>query len=360
MNIYWMTTSFLGWSACSNVRGVTRFLSDISNLSLVDDPEFPLHKANYREFLNSTAHYHQPVPIRDEGIQKRVHHTYRLLFLKDVVLARAIDDSTFNVLNSCIIFNQIDIINHVQNDQAFLREVVGMFMDEDLLAKLGTGFAAGTAGAMKGKEAEKGRAVEGGDGSDIKMEVDAPAGASSGDAQQTRRREVVFLIQQLCVMGKNVQLPARMQLFRTLTDRGILFAVQWALGQSEDTEDGKSMIAAAGEILTALLDHDLNGVRGHVVKQLSVLDKDGGSGKRLSGDKDKDTVLMLLCRVMVRSKDMAVQSQVAEALRMAMEIPSITEPHVSTHLDVIITWFCCLDSVILAYGRSQSLSTTEG
>ncbi|THH31907.1 hypothetical protein EUX98_g2284 [Antrodiella citrinella] len=285
------------------------------------DPEFPVHKANYRDFLQSAAHYHQPVQIRDEGIQRKVHHTYRLLFLKDVVLARAIDDSTFNVLNSSIIYNQIDIITHVQSDQAFLREVVGMFMDDDLLAKLGIGFAAGTPGAMKCKEPENKPA---GVGSDIKMDVDA-APVSADDAKPARRREVLFLIQQLCVMGKNVQLPARMQLFRTLTDRGILFAVQWALGQPEDTEEGRAMIAASGEILTALLDHDLHGVRGHVVKQLSLLDKDGGAGKKLGGDKDKDTVLMLLCRVMLRSKDMAVQSQVAEALRLVMEIPSATE-----------------------------------
>lgn len=290
-----------------------------------DDPEFPLHKANYREFLQTSAHYHQPVPIRDEGIQKKVHHTYRLQFLKDVVLARAIDDSTFNVLNSCIIFNQIDIINHVQGDTAFLREVVGMFMSEDLLKKLGIGFMAGTS---KGKETDKVKVVETGEGGEAKMDIDAPT-VPAGDPELARRREVVFLIQQLCVIGKNVQLPARMQLFRTLTDRGILFAVQWALDQPEEPEESKAIISAAGEILTAILDHDINGARGHTVKQLSVLDKDNGAGKKLSGDKDKDTVLMLVCRVMVRSKDMAVQSQVAEALRLLMEIPSATEPHVS-------------------------------
>lgn len=54
--------------------------------------------------------------------------------MKDVVLARALDDSTFNVLNSCIIFNQIDIINHVQHDATFLREVVGLYVDDDMLS----------------------------------------------------------------------------------------------------------------------------------------------------------------------------------------------------------------------------------
>jgi len=99
---------------------------------LTDDPEFPNHKANYREYLQETSRFHEPIPIRDESIQRKIHHTYRLQFLKDVVLARALDDSTFNVLNSCIIFNQIDIIQHVQNDPIFLREVVRLYVDEDM------------------------------------------------------------------------------------------------------------------------------------------------------------------------------------------------------------------------------------
>src|SRR3984957_20849696 len=56
------------------------------------------------------------------------------------------------------------------------------------------------------------------------------------------RREVVSLIQQLCVMGKNVQLPARMTLFRSLVDRGILVAVQWALSLPEKEGSSKPMI----------------------------------------------------------------------------------------------------------------------
>jgi protein phosphatase-4 regulatory subunit 3 len=52
-------------------------------------------------------------------------------------------------------------------------------------------------------------------------------------------------------MGKNVQLPARMALFRTLVDRGVLFAVQWALNLPEKDDANKEMFAAAGEVLTA-------------------------------------------------------------------------------------------------------------
>ncbi|KAI0717949.1 component of IIS longevity pathway SMK-1-domain-containing protein [Fomitopsis betulina] len=288
------------------------------------DPEFPAHKANYREFLHQTSRFHMPVPLRDETIQKKIHHTYRLQFLKDVVLARAIDDSTFNVLNSCIIFNQIDIINHVQNDPAFLLEVVCTFLDDNMIELLGL---------------EPLRPVHPQDllnNDKDKMDIDltqerAPSGVpypngTTADGvcrprpctqeEITRAREIIFLIQQLCVIGKNVQLPARMALFRALVDRGILFGVQWALSQPESDEDGRQMIAAAGEILTALLDHDLNGVRGHILKQVVAAEREKSMGKKVP---ERETMLFLMCRVLVKSRDLAVQSQLGESIRTMLE-----------------------------------------
>lgn len=252
--------------------------------------------------------------------------------MKDVVLARALDDSTFNVLNSCIIFNQIDIINHVQHDPGFLREVVGLYVDDDMLS----------GGGAKKKETE---GMDEGS-SDGKPNGGAAAGSSNGqtsraglyafappeeltDEEKSIRSEVVYLIQQLCVMGKNVQLPARMALFRALVDRGILFAVQWALALPEKEEKSKPVISAAGEVLAALLDHDLNGVRGHVLKQIVAIDKEREAGKK--GADKADTLLALLCKMMAQSRDLAVQSQVGDALKVWLEIPQNDgpEPNVS-------------------------------
>jgi protein phosphatase-4 regulatory subunit 3 len=134
-----------------------------------------------------------------------------------------------------------------------------------------------------------------------------------------QRREVVFLIQQLCVMGKNVQLPARMSLFRTLVDRGILFAVQWALSFSEKDEVSKQLISAGGEILACLLDHDIHGVRGHVLKQVGAIEKEKKAGKE--GADKAETVLALMCRMLASSQDLAVQCQVGDALRTLLDIP---------------------------------------
>jgi protein phosphatase-4 regulatory subunit 3 len=135
------------------------------------------------------------------------------------------------------------------------------------------------------------------------------------------RREVIILLQQLCIMGKNVQMPARMALFRTLVDRGVLFATQWALSLPETDAANKLMISAAGEVLSALLDHDLNGVRGHVLKQVNGIEKEREAGKR--GADKAESVLEMACRVLATSKDLALQSQIGDALKVWLDIPPL-------------------------------------
>jgi protein phosphatase-4 regulatory subunit 3 len=276
----------LGMLECTFQSSLGRVLHEPAT----DDPEFPAHKANYRDFLRDTTRFHQPITIHDPVVQKKIHHTYRLLFLKDVVLARALDDSTFNVLNSCIIFNQIDIITHVQNDVQFLQDIVDLFHGPSPGPSITlNGFAKSRAG------------------------IDADSeGLPNGVDEDRRRREVILLIQQLCIMGKNVQLPTRMGLFKTLVDRGIVQPVQWALGQPEGTELGQQMIAVAGEVLVTLLDHDVNGVREHVVTQCD------GFEVRQSRD---ESLLTLLCGLMIRSRDLAVQTVVGDSLKLMLEMP---------------------------------------
>ena len=233
-------------------------------------------QSQLQDFLRDTTRFHQPISIHDPIIQRKIHHTYRLLFLKDVVLARALDDSTFNVLNSCIIFNQIDIITHVQNDVQFLQDIADLF----------PGPSPGPSTSLNGVAKSR-----------TGIDADANAeGLPNGVDEDRRRREVILLIQQLCIMGKNVQLPTRMALFQTLVDRGIVQPVQWALGQPEGTEPGQQMISVAGEVLVTLLDHDVNGVREHVVTQCD--------GFELRQSRD-ESLLTLLCGLMVRSRDLS-------------------------------------------------------
>ncbi|KAF7332496.1 SMK-1 domain-containing protein [Mycena kentingensis (nom. inval.)] len=303
------------------------------------DPEFPLYKASYRDFITNQACFHEPIPLGDATLQRKIHHTYRLQFLKDVVLARVLDDSTFNVLNSCIIFNQIDIINHIQSDQSFLRDVVKLFIDEDMLQIPGpqrktslNGINSNGATPAKPPVELPPNELPNSNGINVGTSAPpsppprrAPGGYSFGPPEDLSeeeiriRREVVYLLQSLCALGKNVQLPARMQLFRTLVDRGVLFGVQWALGLSETEPDSRAVLGAGGEVLSALLDHDAFGVRSHVLKQVLAIEKERGLGKR--GADKAQTLAELLCSIVARSGNLAVQSQMGDALKTFMDIP---------------------------------------
>lgn len=231
----------------------------------------------------------------------------------------------------------MDIINHVQHDRFFLAYVVQPFLEE------------GVAGVRwwreRLKEFDENRAR-----SDESMDVEGPPLqiiiSTDGDEESkaelnASRRSIVFMLQQLCSMGKNVQLPTRLTLFRNLIDRAILFPVQWALSQDENDEQGKQAIAAAGEILSVLLDHDINGVRGFVLRQMAE-----GDGEQ------SNTLLSLLCKNLIRSRDLAVQCQVGDALRLMLEIP-LNDPTDPTSQ-------VCRDSVLILrethrFSRHRSL-----
>ncbi|KAF7302120.1 SMK-1 domain-containing protein [Mycena indigotica] len=297
-------------------------------LSILEyEPEFPMHKANYREFIEKQAHFHQPIPLNDATLQRKIHHTYRLQFLKDVVLARVLDDSTFNVLNSCIIFNQIDIINHIQADHGFLRDVVKLYVDEEML--VGASAPRKTATTTNGTKSPPLPPNELPNSNGITPSAHQPRRSSGAYAfappedltpEEIRiRREVVYLLQSLCALGKNIQLPARMQLFRTLVDRAVLFAVQWALGLPENDPESRSVLSAGGEILTALLDHDAYGVRSHVLKQVGAIEKERSAGKR--GADKAETLAELVCGIVAKSQNVAIQSQLGDALKVFLEVP---------------------------------------
>src|SRR5260370_37518919 len=66
------------------------------------------------------------------AIQLKIHQTYCLQYLKDVVLTHILDYLTFNMLSSFIIVNLIDIINHIMQDATFLSDLLKpLFLSPD-------------------------------------------------------------------------------------------------------------------------------------------------------------------------------------------------------------------------------------
>ncbi|KAI0380022.1 DUF625-domain-containing protein [Hypomontagnella monticulosa] len=177
------------------------------------DPDFPSHKANHRQWLQGEGRYKEVVHIEDGQILKKIHQTYRLQYLKDVVLARILDDNTFSVLNSLIFFNQVDIVQHLQSNVLFLAELFDIF---------------------------------------------------KSPVQNTKRKkEAVLFIQQCCAIAKNLQPPARQTLYNNFLAHGLLQVINFGLRHSD-----VAVRVGATDILVSMIDHDPQMIRSMIYRQL--------------------------------------------------------------------------------------------
>lgn len=178
------------------------------------DPDFPQHKANHRQWLNNQGRYKEVVRIEEEQIRRRIHQTYRLQYMKDVVLARILDDPTFSVLNSMIFFNQVEIVQHLQNNGGFLRDLFSIFNPEE-------------------------------------------------KAEQLRKKQAVLFIQQCCAIAKNLQLQARQGFYSSLLNHGLLTVIHFGLRNFD-----VSVRVGATDILVSMIDHDPHMIRHTLFRQI--------------------------------------------------------------------------------------------
>lgn len=150
----------------------------------------------------------------DPEITQKIHVTYRLQYLKDVVLARVLDDPTFNVLNSLIFFNQVDIVQHIQSNQEFLKQLVAVI--------------------------------------------------SSSESEARKRRDGVLFIQQCCAIAKGIQVATRSSLYSNLIACGLFSVISFALQHPD------AAIRVAGtDVLVAMIDHDALMIRAHINKAVN-------------------------------------------------------------------------------------------
>ncbi|KAH6659776.1 component of IIS longevity pathway SMK-1-domain-containing protein [Truncatella angustata] len=178
------------------------------------DPDFPSHKANHRQWLEDKSRYREVVKIEDAQIQKKIHQTYRLQYLKDVVLARILDDNTFSVLNSLIFFNQVDIVQHIQANSNFLVELFDIF----------------------------------------KRVAEDPK----------RKKDAVLFIQQCCTVAKNLQPPARQTLYNNFIVHGLFSVINFGLRHTDT-----AVRVGATDIMVCMIDHDPQMIRQTIYRQLS-------------------------------------------------------------------------------------------
>ncbi|KAI5276685.1 DUF625-domain-containing protein [Aureobasidium subglaciale] len=178
------------------------------------DPDFPSHKANHRHYLADESRFKEVVAIDNPVIKNKIHATYRLQYLKDVVLARILDDPTFTVLNSLIFYNQVDIVNHIQSSKDFIQELFTIF--------------------------------------------------ATPDSDDQRKKDAVHFIQTCCSVAKSIQAQSRAHLFQNFIHGGLLEVVTYALRHHQ-----ASVRVAGTDILVALIDHDPVMMRSHIFRSIN-------------------------------------------------------------------------------------------
>ncbi|KAI9183762.1 component of IIS longevity pathway SMK-1-domain-containing protein [Polychytrium aggregatum] len=176
------------------------------------DRDFPNSKASYRDYLNNDAKFKQVIPINNPEIESKIVQTYRVTFLKDVALARLLDDGTFSTLNSMIFFNHIDIVSHFLQNDEFLDKIFAILNSED---------------------------------------------------EPDKKKEVIMFLHELCGIAKTLQPISRNAFYRSLAQHGLFSIFEYTLGH-----DDTSVRLAATAILSNILDHDPSLVRSFCLAQV--------------------------------------------------------------------------------------------
>jgi protein phosphatase 4 regulatory subunit 3 len=177
----------------------------------LDDGEFPRHRAHHREYLSDSSKFRQVIKINDRPTLQKIHHTFRLQYLKDVVLARLMEEPVFSVLNSLIFFNQVDIVQTLCAHPNFIKDLFAIFLAED----------------------------------------------------DDRKRDAVAFIQQFCQISKQLQAPARTLLYNKCAENGLYDVIEYALLH----KDLKVRLAGADVVMIAI-EHDPTVLRSTIARQL--------------------------------------------------------------------------------------------
>jgi len=85
----------------------------------------------HRQYLKSIANFHQVIPITNPELLSKIHQTYRVQYIQDVVLPppSVFEENMLSTLSSFIFFNKVEIVSLIQEDERFLRELFSRLTD---------------------------------------------------------------------------------------------------------------------------------------------------------------------------------------------------------------------------------------
>ncbi|KAM4522387.1 serine/threonine-protein phosphatase 4 regulatory subunit 3 isoform 2-T2 [Odontesthes bonariensis] len=184
------------------------------------DPALP-HPRRHREFLTKTARFKEVIPISDPELRQKIHQTYRVQYIQDMVLPTpsVFEENMLSTLHSFIFFNKVEIVGMLQDDEKFLTDLFAQLTDE----------------------------------------------ATDDD----KRHELVNFLKEFCAFSQTLQPQNRDAFFKTLSNMGILPALEVILGM-----DDVQVRGAATDIFSYLVEYNPSMVREFVMQESQQNDDD--------------------------------------------------------------------------------------
>ncbi|KAG9336080.1 hypothetical protein JZ751_002427 [Albula glossodonta] len=184
------------------------------------DPALP-HPRRHREFLTKTAKFKEVIPISDPELKQKIHQTYRVQYIQDMVLPTpsVFEENMLSTLHSFIFFNKVEIVGMLQDDEKFLTDLFAQLTDE----------------------------------------------ATDDD----KRHELVNFLKEFCAFSQTLQPQNRDAFFKTLSNMGILPALEVILGM-----DDVQVRSAATDIFSYLVEYNPSMVREFVMQESQQNDDD--------------------------------------------------------------------------------------
>uniref|UniRef100_A0A2P2MU23 Serine/threonine-protein phosphatase 4 regulatory subunit 3 isoform X1 n=1 Tax=Rhizophora mucronata TaxID=61149 RepID=A0A2P2MU23_RHIMU len=178
------------------------------------DPELP-HIQHHRNFLEEHVVFKEAIPIKDPHVLSKIHQTYRVGYLKDVVLARVLDEATVANLNLIIHTNNAFVVSLLKDDSTFIQE---------LFARL-----------------------------------------KSPTTSAESKKNLVYFLHEFCSLSKSLQVVQQLRLFRDLVNEGIFEIIAEVL-QSQD----KKLVLTGTDVLILFMNLDPNLLCSYIVRQEGV------------------------------------------------------------------------------------------
>ncbi|KAI5741416.1 hypothetical protein M8J76_013397 [Diaphorina citri] len=175
----------------------------------------------HRHYLRTNSKFKEVVPISNSDLLGKIHQTYRIQYIQDVVLPTPslFEDNILSTVSSFIYFNKIEIVTLIQDDEKFLPELLHLLMEEN--------------------------------------------------TNELRRRDLALFLREYCQFSQNLQPQAKENFYKTLSSLGILPALEVVLS-AEDIATKNAAI----DILNFIIEFSPSFIRDYTLQQAACISRE--------------------------------------------------------------------------------------